>query len=115
VLVRIWVLYACKLSVVAVCLAALAVFLDWPLTLPVCIALVAGLGLAGALLAIIHMVFRRPIACPICGGDSALVAIDNRLGVECEHCGLVTAAPLREFRFRVDPPVDSPTDTDTES
>lgn len=115
-LVRIWVLYACKLGSLAFCLAGLALLLRWPLILSISSGVIVTLGFAGALFAIICMVFRRPIACPICGGASTLVvAADKRIGVECERCGLVTADPFGEFRFRVEPPVNPPTDSGTES
>ncbi len=105
-LMRIWVLYACKLGWVAFLFLVLARSRHWPLVFAVCTGVFLALGLVGALLAIVYGLFRRPVACPNCGGASALVAVDRRGGVDCERCGLVTANPFTDFRFRVEPPAD---------
>jgi len=76
----------------------------WPLAFAVSTAVFLSLGFVGALLAIVYGLFRRPVACPNCGGASALLAGNRRAGVDCDRCGLVTANPITDFRFRVEPP-----------
>lgn len=114
-LVRIWVLYVCKLIALAFGMVALSILLNSRLMLFIALAIILLICIAGALIALIYMVFRRPIACPNCGGVSVLIGDNKRLGVECGSCGMVTANPLWDFNFRVDPPINLSTDSDSET
>jgi hypothetical protein len=111
-LMRIWCLYVSKLGLLAFVLLALSMFAGWPVVRRVSTTVIVPLAIAGALMAIVYILFRRPIACPNCGGPSSLVGDNKRCGVACERCGLVTARPFLDFSFRVEPVEDDAEEDD---
>jgi len=113
---RLWFLYLGKLVVLGMVLAVvgLAGGGTWAfghLLQTAGCAILIPLGIAGAFTAVI-MLFRKRLACPLCGRRGAFVLTGKSPGVECDHCGLVYCKnPLLSFRLSVAPvETDNPTD-----
>lgn len=108
VFVRIWFLYLCKVAALAMCVAAVGMFLNRPLLLWVSIPVIVPLMIVSVVMAFSHFALRRPMACPHCGGPSTLVGSEGRFGIECENCGVLSVNTFTDFRFRVDPAAPPP-------
>jgi hypothetical protein len=106
---RIWFLYLCKLFPVGLVLVlvGLATGATWefaPTLKTIGGAIIVPLGIGGALTALL-ILFRKQLACPLCGQRGDLVVYGTSPGVECVHCGLVYCkSPLLSFRLSVVPP-----------
>jgi hypothetical protein len=63
--------------------------------LPVGIAIIAPLGIVGAILGIIWCTLGLRSACPRCGAPADWVSpAKSIIAVDCEHCGLVGGNPM---------------------
>jgi hypothetical protein len=113
---RIWFLYLCKVFVLGMVLAAVGMAAGGSgelgrLLKTVGCAIVVPLGIAGAFTAVV-VLFRKRLACPLCGRQGDFVLYGKSPGIECAHCGLVYCKrPLLSFRLSVEPPAtDDPND-----
>jgi hypothetical protein len=112
---RIWFLYLCKLFVLGMVLAAAGILAGGTAGRALKTiggAIVVPLGIAGACTGLI-MLFKKRLACPLCGRQADFVLAGKSPGVECACCGFVYCKrPLLSFRLSVEPPEPDDPDDD---
>jgi hypothetical protein len=103
---RIWFLYLSKAGVAGFVLAAAGFAMNGSpgrILQTVGLSIVIPLGIAGALTAFL-ILFKRTLACPLCGRQGRFETRGNMPAINCRHCGLVLCkSPLTSFAILVKP------------
>jgi hypothetical protein len=103
---RVWFLYVSKIAVAGFALAAVGFATPGfagGLLQNIGLSVIIPLGIGGALTAIV-LVFKKSLACPLCGRQGKFVTCGKTPAINCGHCGLVYCRnPLTSFALAVEP------------